>query len=37
VVLGTGEIAARLGNRARLAALNCPESAVDIDDGEPIT
>ena len=37
VVLGTGEIAAGLAKRARLAALNCPESAVDIDDGEQIT
>ena len=32
VVLGTGEIAPGLARRARLAALNCPESAVDIDD-----
>jgi len=37
VVLGTGEVAAALAKRARLAALNCPESAVDVDDGEPIT
>jgi ferredoxin len=36
-VLGTGEIADGLAKRARLAALNCPESAVDVDDGEPIT
>jgi ferredoxin len=37
VVLGTGEIAPGLAKRARLAALNCPESAVDIADGEQIT
>jgi ferredoxin len=35
-VPGTGEVAGGLAERARLAALNCPESAVDVDDGEPV-
>jgi ferredoxin len=34
VVLGDGGVPASLGERARLAALNCPESAIDLVESE---